>query len=85
MLAREELERDQRRAAAGGALVLEPAAEKLRLLTEPKLPDRAVGNCALLVVPRAGRALELVRPLRPESGELPFGALLGERGSLRSG
>jgi hypothetical protein len=85
MLPREELERDQRRAAARWALVLEPAPEKLGLLTESELPDRAVCNCALLVVPRAGRVLELVRPLRPEPRELAFGSLLGERGSLRGG
>ena len=85
MVAREELERDQRRAAAGRALVFEPAPKKLGLLTEPELPDRAVCDCTLLVVPRAGRVLELVRPLRPEPRELAFGALLGERGSLRGG
>src|SRR5262249_19969776 len=40
MLAREALEREQRRAAARRALVLEPAAEELRLLPEAELPDR---------------------------------------------
>jgi hypothetical protein len=85
MLARQKLERDQRRPAAGRALVLEPAPEELGLLTEAELPDRAVGNCPLLVVPRAGGALELVRPPRAEPRELTFGALLGERGSLRGG
>jgi hypothetical protein len=85
MLAREELERDERRAAAGRALVLEPATEELRLLTESELPDRAVGNGALLVVPRAGRVLELVGPLGPEPRELSLGALLGECRSLRGG
>jgi len=85
MLAREELERDQRRAAAGRALVVEPAPQELGLLPEAELPDRAVRNRALAVVARAGRALQLVGPLRPETGKLAFGSLLGERGSLRSG
>jgi hypothetical protein len=85
MLAREELERDESRAAAGRALVLEPAAKQLGLLTEAELPDRAVRNSALLVVPRTGRGLELVGPLRPEPRELALGPLLGERCSLRGG
>jgi hypothetical protein len=85
MLAREELERDQGRAAAGGALVLEPPAKQLGLLTEAELPDRAVRNSALLVVPRTGRGLELVGPLRPKPCELALGPLLGERSSLSGG
>src|SRR5262249_18647901 len=36
----EQLEREKRGAAAGGAHVLEPAPEKLRLLPEAELPDR---------------------------------------------
>jgi hypothetical protein len=85
MLARQELERDQGRAAAGRALVLEPSPQQLGLLTEAELPDRAVRNSSLLVVPRAGRGLELVGPLRPEPCQLALGPLLGERSSLRSG
>ena len=85
MLAREELQRDQGRAAAGRALVLEAPAKQLGLLTEAELPDRTVRNSALLVVPRTGRGLELVGPLRPEPRELAFGTLLGERSSLRGG
>jgi hypothetical protein len=85
MLSGEELERDQCRAAAGRALVLEASAKQLGLLTEAELPDRAVRNGALPVVMRAGRGLQLVRPLRAEPRELTFGALLGERGSLRGG
>jgi hypothetical protein len=77
MLAREELERDQSRAAAGWALVLEPPAKQLGLLTEAELLDRAVRNGAFLVVPRTDRGLELVGPLRPEACELAFGPLLG--------
>jgi hypothetical protein len=85
VLARKELERDQGRSAAGRALVLDPPAKQLRLLTEAELADRAVGDGTLLVVVRAGRGLELVGPLRPEPRELALGTLLGERGSLRGG
>jgi hypothetical protein len=85
MLPREELERDQGRPAAGRALVLEPPAKELGLLTEAELPDRAVRNSALLIVPRTNRGLELVGPLAPEPRELALRPLLGERGSLRGG
>jgi hypothetical protein len=64
MVAREQLQRDQRRSAAGRALVLESTAEQLGLLPEAELPDRPVRDGALLVVVRAGRGLELVGPLR---------------------
>ena len=85
MFAREQLERDQRRAAARRALVLEAPAKQLGLLTEAELPDRPVGNSAFLVVVRTGRGLELVCPLCPEPRELALGTLLGERCSLRGG
>jgi hypothetical protein len=85
MVAREQLQRDQRRSAASRALVLEPATEQLGLLPEAELPDRAVGDGALPVVVRAGRRFELVGPLRPETGQLGLGALLRERRSLRGG
>ena len=65
VIAGEQLERDQRRAAAGRALVLEPASQKLGLLAEPELSDRAISDGALAVVGRAGRSLELVLPARP--------------------
>jgi hypothetical protein len=83
MLARQKLERDQRRPPAGRALVLEAPAKQLGLLPEAELPDRPVRNSAFLVVVRTGRGLEFVGPLCPEPSELTFGALLGERGSLR--
>ena len=85
MLPRQELERDQRRSAARWALILEPAPEELGLLPEAELPDRAVGDGPLPVVTRAGRSLELFRPLRPEPRKLALGTLLGEGGSLRGG
>jgi hypothetical protein len=85
MVAREQLQRDQRRSPAGRALVLDPAPQQLGLLPEAKLPDRPVGNGALPVVVRAGRGLELVGPLRAQPGQLALRALLCERRSLRSG
>ena len=85
MLAREELERDQGRAAAGRALVLEAPAKQLGLLTEAELPDRPVGNSAFPVVVRTGRGFELIRPLRAKPRQLALGPLLGQRSSFRGG
>ena len=85
MLPRQELERDQRRAAAGGALVLEPAAEQLGLLPKAELADGPVRDGSLTVVVGAGRGLELVRPLRAEPRKLAFGAFPRELVRLRGG
>jgi len=85
MLTGEELERDQRRAAAGRALVVEAAPQELRLLTEPELADCAIRNRALLVVGRPGQALDLVLPLRSQLGELALRALFCERSCLGGG
>ena len=84
MVAREQLQRDQRRSAAGRALVLDPSAKQLGLLPEAKLPDRPVGDGSLLVVVRASCGFELVSPLRAQAGKLALGSLLGERGAFRS-
>jgi hypothetical protein len=65
MVAREKLERDQRRAAAGRALVVEPAPQELGLLPEPELADGPIRNRALAIVRRSSLALDLVLPLRP--------------------
>jgi hypothetical protein len=64
MVPREQLERDERRAATRGALVLEPAPEQLELLAVAELSDRAICDGALAVVDAAGQPLELVFPLR---------------------
>jgi hypothetical protein len=85
MLAGEQLERDQRRAPTGRAFVVEPAAEQLGLLPEAELPDRPVGDGALLVVVRPGRGLELVGPLSAQPRQLALSAPFRERSSLRSG
>jgi hypothetical protein len=85
MVTREELERDQRRASARGALVLEPAPQELRFLPVPELSDRPVCDGALAVVRRTDRSLELVLPLRPQLGQLALRALFCERGRLGSG
>ena len=85
MVAREQLERDQRRAAARRAFVLDSSPQELGLLPEAELPDRAVGDGALLVVVRTGRCFELVGPLGSKPGQLALGTLLSERGPLRGG
>ena len=78
VLAGEQLERDERRAAARRALVLEPPAQQLELLPVAELADRAVRRGALPEVRASRRRLQLVVPLRPELGELPLGAALRE-------
>ena len=62
-VAGEQLERDQRRAAAGRALVLEAAPQQLDLLAETELADRAVRDRPLAVVRRRAGAFDLVLPL----------------------
>jgi hypothetical protein len=85
MLAGEELERDQCRAATRGALILEPTPQELRLLPEAELPDGPVSDGALAVVRRTDGSLELVLPARAEFGELTLCALACERIRLRGG
>src|SRR5207249_2715750 len=75
-VARKQLEREERRAAAGRAFVLQPTAEELGLLAEAKLADRAVGDGPFAVLARPHRLLELVRPLAPQVGKLALLALL---------
>ena len=79
VVAREPLEREQRRAAHRGAVVLEPAPQELLLRAEPELADRAVGDRALAKVRSARRRLELVVPLRAQLRQLTLLPLLGER------
>jgi hypothetical protein len=77
-VAREQLEREQSRAAGRRAIVLEPAAQELELLSKAKLTDRTVGDRPLAEVGAARRSLELVVPLRSKRGELPLGAGRGQ-------
>ena len=85
MLPREALEGNQRRPAAGRALVVEPAPQQLDLLAVSELADRAIRDRTLPVVGRPCQALDLVLPLRTELGQLLLGALLRERGRLGGG
>ncbi|HET7855362.1 MAG TPA: hypothetical protein VFL41_02795 [Gaiellaceae bacterium] len=85
MVPREQLERHERRPSAGWALVLQAAAEQLRLLPVAELADRAIGDGALAVVRRARRALDLVLPRRAQAGELFLRPLLGERSCFGGG
>jgi len=84
MIAGEELERDERRAAAGWALVLEPSAQQLRLLAVAELTDRAIGDSPLAVVGRPSKTFDFVLPARSEPGELLFLSALGQGGRLGS-
>jgi hypothetical protein len=77
---REQLERDQRRAAAGRALVIEAPAQQLDLLAETELTDRPIGDRALAVVGAARGPFNLVLPLAAQIGELALVALFGEGG-----
>ncbi len=89
VVAREALERDERGAASGRALVLEAAAQKLELLPEPELRDRPIGLGADAVVGVARAGLDLLVPLRPQPRErrlvsrlcegVRLGSRLGER------
>ena len=76
---RQELERDERRAAARRALVLEPAPQELHLLAEAELPDGPVRNGSLAVVGAARIRLDLVLPLPAEVGQLLFAPFRGQR------
>jgi hypothetical protein len=83
-IAREQLERDERRPANGRALVLESAAEELELLAKAELADRTVCHGTLTVVRASRDALDLVCPLGAQIGELALGSLFGELLRLRS-
>jgi hypothetical protein len=82
-VAGEQLERDQRRAAAGGALVVEPPGQQLDLLAKPELTDRAVCDRPLAVIRASRRALDLVLPLPAQVGELTLLGLIRESLRLR--
>jgi hypothetical protein len=84
MVAGEELERDERRAATGRALVLEPPAEQLRLLAVAELTDRAIGDRPLAVIGRSGETFDLVLPPRSETGECLFLTALSQAGRFGS-
>ena len=74
MVARQELEREQRRAARGRALVVEPAPQQLLLRAPAELADRAERDGALAEVGAPRGRLELVAPLRAQIGELALRA-----------
>jgi hypothetical protein len=84
MVPGQELERDERRAATGRALVLEASPEQLGLLAVAELADRAIGDGPLAVVRRPSEAFDLVLPARSEPRELLFLAALGQDGRFGS-
>jgi hypothetical protein len=65
VVAGEQLEREERRAARRRALVLEAPPQELELLPVAELSDRAVGERALAEVLAPRGAFDLVLPLRP--------------------
>jgi hypothetical protein len=85
MVAREQLEGNERRAPAGRALVLEPSPQELDLLPVAELADRAVRDRPLPVVRGAGRTLDLVLPLGAQARQRALVAFLGQRGRLGCG
>ena len=79
MVAREQLDRQQCRASAGWALVVEASPQQLLLRAPPKLADRSESDRPLTEVTTADRRLELVAPAHPQIGEITLGAGLRER------
>ncbi len=85
MIARQLLERQERRTANGRALVFEAASQQLFLRAEPELADRPVCDHALTEVGGAGGGLELVVPLGPQLRQLALLPLPRESVGLRRG
>jgi hypothetical protein len=81
----EQLQRDEGGAAARRALIVEAAAEQLRLLPVPELADRAIRHRPLAVVRGPCRRFQLVLPARAEACQLTLLAALRERGRFRRG
>ena len=75
---RQALHGNERRAADGRTVVLEPAPQQLELLTEAELPDRTIGDRALAVVAAACGGLDLFVPLLAQRRQLALGARLRE-------
>ena len=67
VVAGEQLERDQGRAAAGRALVFEPPSQELRLLPKAELADRPIRDSSLAHALSSARASD--RCARPQEGE----------------
>jgi hypothetical protein len=85
VVAREQLQRDQRRPPAGRALIFQAAPQQLDLLPVAELADRAVGDCPLAIVGRTGGTLDLVLPTSAQTGERALVALVRQCGRLGSG
>jgi hypothetical protein len=83
VVTRQQLQREERRAAHGRALVVEPAPQQLRLPAEAELADRAERDRTLAEVGGARRSLELVVPLRAQLRERTLVTVVRERVGLR--
>src|SRR6478672_4929794 len=84
MLTREQLEREERRTARRRTAVVKATAQQLFLCTPAEHADRTEGESPLAEVAAPCLRLQLVVPLRPQSGEILRGPALGELVSLRS-
>jgi hypothetical protein len=78
VVAREQLERQERGAAARRALVVEAAPQQLLLRPPAELPDRPERDRALPEVRAPHRRLELFPPTVAQLGELALRARLSE-------
>ena len=85
VVAREQLEGEQRRTPNRRALVVEAAPQELDLRAEPELADRAVRDGALAKIGRPRGALELFVPLRAQLREAALVAFGRERVGLNGG
>src|SRR4051794_31556788 len=85
MVSREQLDGEERRAACGRALVVEPASQELLLRAPAELPDRTIGDGSLAKIAAARRSLEVVAPGRAKVRELALRPGLRELVCLRCG
>jgi hypothetical protein len=70
VVARKQLDREERRAPRRRALVVEPSPKQLLLRAPAELTDCPIGDGALAKVGAARGSLEVVAPLRAQLGEL---------------
>ena len=83
MVARQKLDREERRPARRRALVVEPAPEQLLLRAPAELTDRPVRDRALAKVTAPRGGFEVVAPLRAQIRELALRAGLRQGIRLR--
>lgn len=85
MVAREQLQRDQRRPAHRRALILKPTPKQFDLLPETELANAPIGSRADAVVGRTRSGLKLLIPLGTKRRKLTLGASHGKSVGLSGG